>query len=210
MRESFILLLFFIFIFSCQHHVEQEQSFYYEDGTPKPIVAITPVIDHSSQYFEWNLSEELTCSIQERLLQKENLFLSPSNIKPQQTPFGNDLSWIKPIFAKKDFVVFLELIEHSELPLLATEQAAPENAPAELKITIRLQVIDLRQEEPKIILQELIHDTQYLPKQFTHYNFFQIPWGKESYSITPLGMAHAKLAKELSSRIEDYILLAIK
>lgn len=75
---------------------------------------------------------------------------------------------------------------------------------------MRVRVFDLRGKEPKIVLQELIHDSHFIPRQFTQANFYQVPWGHESFSISPIGLAHAEFTKEISSRLEDYILMATK
>ena len=37
--------------------------------------------------------------------------------------------------------------------------------------------------------------------------FSQVLWGDETFEISPLGLAHAKICQEISSRMEDYILL---
>lgn len=207
------VLAFFclILLYSCSSRSGEEQSLFYDDGKPKPVVALVPVIDRSGHDLPWDLSDEFTLSVKDRLLQKQDLFLTyPSKtlLQNEVNPFGADLAWMKASFPKKEFVVFMELIEHKEVPVFGKTESLPEDSPAELKMSVRLRVVDLRGQTPKIILQELIHDAQYLPKQFTRYNFFQIPWGKESYSITPLGLAHAKVVKEIASRVEDYILIA--
>ncbi len=195
----------------CSGRKETEQSLFYNDGTPKPIVAFVPLIDHSDHDLPWDLSEELTQGLKEKLLQKEKLFLvtvpkKQAQASEENNPFGPDISWMKTIYPRKDFVVFMELIEHKEVPLYPKSESSPEESPAELKTSLRVRVVDLRGNEARVILQELVHDTQYIPKQFTRYNLFQVPWGREMYGITPLGLAHAKLAKEVAARIEDYIL----
>jgi hypothetical protein len=77
-------------------------------------------------------------------------------------------------------------------------------------MSVRVRVIDMRGKQPKIVLQELIHDTHHIPRQFTRANFYQVAWGKESFNISPMGLAHAQLTKEIASRLEDYILLAMR
>ena len=75
----------------------------------------------------------------------------------------------------------------------------------------RLKEIPERAIERSIdVLEELVRDSQFLPKQFTSTNFYQIPWGKENFTTTPLGLAHVEFTKDIASRIEDYILLADK
>ncbi len=77
-------------------------------------------------------------------------------------------------------------------------------------MSVRVRVIDLRSAEPQVVLQELIHDAHPIHAQFNQVNFYQVPWKDQSFSISPVGTAHGKFTKELSQRIEDYILIALK
>lgn len=195
--------------------LNDEQSLFYNDGRSKPVVALVPVIDSSGHDLSWSLSDEFTYTIQDRLLQREMLFLFDNQkiqtvtktLKEANNPFGTDLNWIKSAFSKQEFVVFMELIEHREAAANHNLIVFSES-PVELNMSMRLRIFDLRGPIPKIVLQELIHESEYLSMGFTHNNFFQVPWGRESFNITPLGLAHGKLAKEVASRIEDYILIA--
>lgn len=180
----------------------------------KPIVALVPIIDHSRSHLAWNLSEELTSAIHYRLTQKDKLYLiEPSKVaatlkklKDSNNPFDVDLTWIKKAFFEDEFVVFMEILSHDQVAINAKDPHSPQEAPAELTISMRLRVIDLRGEEPAIALQEILHNSHYLPKQFTSSHFEQVEWGKDAYAISPLGLAHAGLSKEIASRVEDYIL----
>lgn len=184
----------------------------------KPSVAIVPLIDSSHHQLGWNLSEEITCTLCSKLDQKNVFQLAlPGKIKMQskrmkdsKSPFDEDISWIKKTFAEEEFVVFLEMIEHSEIPNKANSQSAPETLAANLNISVRLKIVDNRSETPVITLSEIIQDSHFVPRQFTRYNFHQSPWNTEEFSLSPVGIAHAQLVKELKSRIEDYILLAQK
>ena len=75
-------------------------------------------------------------------------------------------------------------------------------------MTARIKVVDLRSEKPQIVLQELIQDTHFIPKRFSRFNYEQVIWGQENYNLSPLGLAHSALSKEIARRVEDYILLA--
>lgn len=178
----------------------------------KPIVAFVPVIDHSNNDLTWSLSQELTREVCGSLLQRDIFYLlSPDKVQimvkklnESHDPFGTDLAWVKKAFPNTEFVVFSEVVKHAETPLYPDK---PQDSPAELTMMVCIRVFDLRGQEPKIVLQELIQNTQNIPRQFTKANFFQISWGNEMFDISPLGMAHRDLIKEISSRIEDYILI---
>ncbi len=207
--------IFLLSVFGC-HHPTNTQARYYDDGRIKPVVALIPIFDSSNQQLEWNLSEELTQAIQNKLAQRDKIYLSDQQkvhatlkkIDRTHNPFSMNLNWMKKSFSGQDFVVFMELIEHDEVPLYNQKTDDVQNSPAELNLSLRLRILDLRYETPRIILQEIIHDKHYVPKQFTKANFHQEPWGKSSFSISPIGLAHGQLTKEVVARIEDYILLA--
>lgn len=184
--------------------------------TLKPIVAIMPVID-STEDSAWNLSNEFTYCISHQLAQKNHLFLLDldktraitNQISHAQNPFGQDIHWLKKIFPFHEFVVFLELVEHNELVKKDHKNLVDSRkCSAELLMTIRIRVFDVREEEPKIVLQELLHESHFIPRPFTRSNFQQEKWGHETFAISPMGLAHSQFIKHICNRLEEYILWA--
>lgn len=182
----------------------------------KPIVSIVPVIDNTQGDYSWNLSDEISCSIYNRIAERDRVIVNKSSqvrnkakqISKDQNPFGPDISWTKKIFQDDPFVVFLELMEHEEVPKQNRKKPTDsKHCSADLNMSMRVRVLDLRENEPKIVLQELIHDSHFIPRPFTQGNFFQVAWGDECFNISPIGLAHASFTKEIASRIEDYILI---
>lgn len=213
-RIAMALSLALLAAAGCKNQNEQATLFEQEKNVSlKPIVAVVPIMDRTANNIPWNLSDELTSSIYRRLASDERLYLVNmqktlavlKKLGPGNNPFGADLAWIKRAFREDEFVAFLELLEHEEIPVNAQKASSLENCSAELNTSIRVRVFDLRGKEAKIVLQELIHDTNFIPRQFTQSNFYQVAWGKDGYEISPLGLAHEQLTKEISSRIEDYI-----
>jgi hypothetical protein len=204
-----------LFVSSCQKE-DEDAAFVPSASSSKAVVAVVPVIDNSHSDVSWSLSEEFTYAIYDRLAQKNQLFLieaqkvrSLTKKLPENcNPFDQDLQWVKKIFSEDDFVVFLELVDHQETPILGQRKSSPRDCAAELNMTMRVRVLDIREAEPKIVLQELIHDSHHIPKQFTRFNFTQVAWGETTYSISPLGLAHAQFSKEIANRVTDYILIA--
>ena len=188
----------------------------YESSSLKPSVAIIPLIDNSNHALGWNLSDEITFTLCSKLDRQNALNLAqPGKVKSQSkkmkgfnNPFGEDLDWVKSTFNEEEFVVFLEMIEHGEIPNATNKKFPPETLSAQLNLALRLRIVDVRGETPKVILQEIIQDSHFIPRQFTSYNFHQTPWNTEEFFLSPVGIAHAQLIKELKGRIEDYILLA--
>jgi hypothetical protein len=183
----------------------------------KPIVAIVPVIDSTKQDLPWHLGDELTAAVHQHLGEGGSLYLVNEQKVADQirkfhqgdNPFGDDLSWVKRAFSQDEFVVFLELVEHEEVPVQSSRATTIADCAAELTMSIRVRVLDMRGKEPRIVLQELIHDSHSIPRQFTKANFYQVPWGKESFNISPMGVAHEQLTKQVADRLEEYILLAM-
>lgn len=204
MLSSMRPICLFLLLMSCTSRKESEQALFYDDGSAKPVIAMTPVIDHSSHNLPWNLAEEFTSNLRYKLLQKEKLLLSPSQKKQEQKikeydPFGDDLSWIKTLYPQRDFIVFVEVMKHQETPLFQEEAS-------ELQIKVRLRIVDIKEVKPCVVLEEIFNRTQYIPKHFAQRQSPQATWGHEFYGLTPLGLAHAKISSEVVSRVEEYIL----
>lgn len=187
-----------------------------ESKITKPAVAIVPLIDNSEQSLGWNISDEITYTLCSKLDQK-NLFnlALPSQIRTQtkrmkgkNNPFGEDIAWMKQVFAEEDFVVFLELLEHREIPKETSKPTPPAMLAADLKVGLRIRIIDNRGETPKVTLQEILQDSHFIPRQFNQYNFDQCSWDTEEFGLSPVGIAHSQLIKEVKDRIESYILLS--
>jgi hypothetical protein len=204
----------------CNDNNQNSSTAYHQPNVQaKPIVSIVPIIDNTNHNCTWNLSDELSSSIYVRIAQNDNVIVNKSSqvrgkakqISEGQNPFGPDISWVKKIFQGDQFVAFLELVEHEEVPRQDRKNPTdPENCSADLKMSMRIRVIDIRENEPRIVLQELLHDSHYIPRPFNQVNFFQVSWGDDFFSISPIGMAHADFTKAIANRIEDYILTATK
>jgi hypothetical protein len=215
---KFVLVSLLLLAASCDQQTKQpEQAMYTQTGKAKPIVALVPLIDTSKAKVSWNLSEELTSSIHYKLMQKDHLYLIDKEkvnhvvkkIKDTNNPFDLDVSWVKKVFYDYEFIVFMQLLTHEEVFATTPNSVDVKDSPAELSMAVRVRVIDLRGNEPKVVLQEIIKDSHYLPKQFTSANFTQVGWGTDSFDISPVGVAHSQLAKQVATRLEDYILLSM-
>lgn len=197
---------------SCNKGTQDTSSSFLESPVlSRPIVAIVPMIEKARTDLKWNVSQELSCAIRQRLTQKDHLYLMgeeavgsmAKRALTSHDPFGLDFTWVKKSFPQNEFVAFTELLEHKEIPLY-TEIP---DSPAELNLTVRVRVFDTRSPTPKVVLQEIVQQSHHIPRAFNKTNFNQVPWGDEAFEFSPLGIAHETLTKEIASRIEDYILL---
>jgi len=198
-----------LFCVSCRNSSQEQVSKYYEDGMAKPVIALSPLIDTTSFEIPWSLSEEFSDLVFNRLYHKGSLFLSGHNRDPlssSENPFGTDISWIKKQFSPNEFVVFLELVEHDMIPV--TKSSDPSENSSNLNLAVRVRIVDIRGTTPKIVLQELIRESYYIGRTLIPFNYSQLPWGTDEYATSPMALAHASLIKNISERINDYILLA--
>ena len=182
----------------------------------KSTVAIAPVIDNTKHTTSWDLSDEITYSLFYKLGQKENLQVEDPyktksitrKLKSTNDPFGEDINWVKKSFTNEDFIVFVEMLEHDEVANVSDKNQNPQDCSANLQLTARVVVVDNRTDYPQVILQEVVSDKHFIPRQFNRYNFRQVAWGSDDFHVSPTGMAHFQFLKEISNRIEDYISLA--
>lgn len=204
--------------FGCNSNRNSDQvTRFHDDGRAKPIVALVPVFDRSNSNVGWNLSEEFTDGLFSRLQKRNNFYLSsPDEINramfeldDQNNPFSTDTDWIKAAFEEHEFVIFTELVEHDvhAKPIKGgfIDKITPSS---ELSITMRIRVFDLRGKIPEVILQEFVHQDHLIPKPSNISEEAPEKWKKITFMISPLGLAHMQLSKEIVSRVEDYILLS--
>lgn len=185
-------------------------SLYHEDGRAKPVVTVASMIDTTTYDCPWSLSEEMTSMIVKKMGETGRLFVhSNADFPFTENPFGGDLSWVKREFQNQEFVVFLELVEHESSPALRGKRVSDSDESAtNLNMAVRIRVLDLRAHTPKIVLQEMVRDSYYIPKTIIPTNYDEIVWGSDEYPATPMAVAHKQLVQEIVSRVSDYVLLA--
>jgi hypothetical protein len=205
--RSIPAIFFALAAMSCSRN-QDEMSRFHEDGRAKPSVAVASLLDTTSFDASWSLSEELTQGVMNLVAGTGEIFVHSQEESPfTENPFGTNLSWMKREFQGEEFVAFLELVEHEFVPV-KTKGISAQEASSNLNMGVRLRVVDLRQETPKIVLQEMIRDSYFVPKTLIPVDYSVEVWGTENFKKTPMGIAHAGLVKEIASRITDYILLA--
>lgn len=189
-----------------------ELTRFHEDGRAKPVIAVASVIDTTSLDVPWSVSEELTSLIVGRISQGGSIYVvKKDDLAYTENPFSSDLSWIKREFPENEFVVFLELVEHENVPVSKNAKKiaeVPFETSINLKMAVRLRVIDLRSSNPAIVLQEMIRDSYYIPKTDIPTDYSVVSWGTEEYGKSPMGIAHIQLIQEIATRISEYVHLA--
>jgi len=212
MRSYISLFLLSVFSFSCSR-TSDEVSRFHEDGRAKPVIVVASMIDTTSFECPWSLSEEITSTLTAQISQTGKIFVHANAEFPfVENPFGNDLSWIKREFQNEEFVVFLELVEHQNKPALKGKREpanySPQEVSTNLNMSVRIRVLDIRSAQPKIVLQEIVRDSYYIPKTLIPTDYNTVVWGSDEYRKSPMGIAHAQFIQEIATRVTDYILLA--
>jgi len=185
-----------------------EEARFHDDGRAKPVVAVAAMIDTTSFECPWSLSEELTSRVVKELATPGTIFVKAKNdFSYTDNPFTGDLSWIKGQFApSQEFAVFLELVKHEEVA--EKQNVSSQETAHNLNMAVRLRVVDLRSPTPKVVLQEIVRESYYIPKSLFPTDYNQVVWGSDEFRSSPMGIAHSRLADAVASRLNDYILLA--
>lgn len=203
-----LVLTALAFLASCNRGSNDEMSRFHEDGRIKPSIAIASMLDTTNFDASWSLSDELTDGVMNQIASTGQVYVHSEQESPFiQNPFDLNLGWMKREFHSEEFVAFLELVEHEFTPVITSGITAQE-ASNNLNMSVRLRVVDLRPDTPKIVLQEMIRDSYFIPKTLIPCDYTVEVWGTENYRKTPMGVAHAQLITEIANRITDYILLA--
>lgn len=182
---------------------------YHENGMAKPVIAVAPMIDTTTFDAPWSVSEELTSLIVGKMASGSRVFVEAQEDDAfADNPFGGDLSWVKREFHSHEFLVFMELVEHEIVPVKGQENLPRNEVSTNLNMSVRVRVLDLRGNEPKIVLQEMVKHSYFIPKTLIPTDYTQDVWGTEAFKKSPMGIAHAQIVEEIASRANDYILLA--
>lgn len=217
MIRNAILFFSAILIAGCSSKSSNEGAMrLHDDGRAKPYVTIVPMLDSTSYDIPWSLSEEFSTTIKSRLSKLGGLCIAKDRdiqLTSDENPFDTNISWLKKVFNSDEFIVFLELVEHEDVPVAKTLKDPSKlnefrRSSSNLNIAVRLRIVDVRTEKPKILLQEIIKDSFYMANSIDKADYNKVSWGTEEYNTSPLGIAHAQFSKQLIERIYDYVMLA--
>lgn len=210
MLKIFASLMMLLCLAGCgPHHVDYFP--YHDDGTMKPHIALVPFIDSTGADVPWSLAQEMTLGVRYQAMDSGELYLlsRPEMLdglaKTQNINlFDADLSYAK-CFGNADFVVVCDLIEHQEQAYNKCVHVCPLNLSGfVLVMKARLRIIDVRCQEPRVLLQEIVKLDQSIPRCSSNKcGFNLIPYGAESYPQTPYALAHRGFQDLIVRRIEE-------
>lgn len=193
-------------------HKGNDLTRFHEDGRAKPVISVASMIDSTSFDVPWSLSDEMTSLVVNRIAKEGTIYVvRKDDITYTENPFSPDLTWMKREFPNNEFVVFLELVEHENVPVAKGDKKVSEipfETSLNLKMGVRLRVIDLRGQTPQIVLQEMIRDSYFIPRTVIPTDYSVATWGTDEYSQSPMGIAHVQIVEEIAERVSEYIHLA--
>lgn len=192
-----------------------DQVKFHDDGVAKPKVAIVKVIDSSKHGLSWDLSSEFTEILLERLFSSQKFFLTDdfhmiesSHLKNLElSPYSEDLRWLQELNSNSEFVLFTELLTHKILPPVK-DSYNPLKKVKKLQLSMRVCVVDIRKNTPKIILQEIVSREYPIYYQMGDFKDESSMLKKNAFSFSPIGLAHKNIVQMSVKQIEDYILIA--
>lgn len=179
----------------------------------RPQTALVPVVNGVDCPVQWDLSREMTNEVVDSMIDRSTLSITPlahyrsaiDQISGADL-FGKDLSFANH-FANNDFLVLMELVKHDTVPY--SKERFPHitiHRPAEchavLALGMRLRVLDLRSEEPRIVLQELVECDQLITNRAAKIDYSTLSCESKGYQETPMALAHHLLAEEIAEKVE--------
>lgn len=192
-------------------------SLYQTSGMTKPIVAVLPIINHVENQpdISWDVSRELTEEMRKKIFTSSKLYLlreggSAALAAALAVPNPSELAEVDThSLGAAEFVVVAEIIDLDEnfLGVKNPNSLRPplDDVEGTLSLAMRLRVLDVRESQPKIILQEVISHEHFVTAENVGCDYSKTAWGTEGYERTPLGVSHSRLVRELVSRIEGYV-----
>ena len=213
---KYTALLALLLLMGCNKNTSfEDQVRYHNDGVAKPKVAVVKVIDTSSHTLKWNLAAEFTELLMENLFNQSKFYLTDDfhmiggeQLKQLKlSPYSEDLAWLLEMNSSSEFVLFTEILKHNiETP--KGKIYNPLSHVKTLELSIRVCILDIRKETPKVVLQEIITENYSIPFNFGSFDENGSSISKSTFNLSPLGIAHRNILSKVSKEIEDYILLA--
>lgn len=186
---------------------------YDDEGIAKPVVAVLPVRDSSWNSMPWDVSRELEEGIWESARRRGKLYcVDPHHVDEVVASFGEetdlhsqDLQFFNQ-FTGCDYLVLIDLLEHNEVPYqrgaIEPLYIIDSDDAFVLAMKARVTVLDVTGPTPRVILREITASNHMIARRFYDIDYTENRWGSQEYHRTPVGVAHERLARDLTERIE--------
>ncbi len=216
MRLFLLAFTFLLSLSSCANTAGENVNPYSRGSayrSPKASVELSPLFDATvnQQLFPWSVAQELSDSIKAELEVKDNLRLKsiersllPDQGKKAYDLFRVEVSELKE-FSEADFLVLMELVEHRLGGLSKRHKKAAKDAEGVISTALRLKVLDMRADEAKTVLSEIIEQDFFLTKADRQVDYMLTSYGDLNYKHTALAKAHSKLVSKVVEHISEYV-----
>lgn len=186
---------------------------YADNGTKKPSLTLVPMYDGLEGSSGEEFSNQISHSIYNQIRSTGKLFIPPQEKMykvlatfPEKNLFANTQLKAFKRFAPTDYVCAMELKEYRILPYKrgAFKPLYLANLPDEvarvLAIEIKLKIVDIRGEAPRIVRQEIVRSNHMISK-----DAFEDPSCLTHSSS--LEQVQSRLARDLTEKIEETLCL---
>lgn len=193
MNYLFYLLACLAILSGCGGPRYSDFFLYRDDGTMKPKVVFLPVT--SWEQSDGVLGQYFTNVITHRVRDHGELFFYESDeVQPvlNRASGQKDLSTFSLCFRPADFVVETLIIQDGFQPSKCVPLPCLRKNPMEHVVRLRLQIVDVRQEAPKIVLLETLEEREIVVM-------------RENGCSRPTSSIYETLADRTANRIEEVI-----
>lgn len=151
-------------------------------------VAILPMVDRIGVDLPWDISQELTDGIREKVLSKDQMQViqNPDEVKD----ILNNLD----AFSSYDHVVCLELVGYEEVS---------KGKLSELNMDVKVRVINVA--AGKVVKEEVIRSTHLLPHGDGLIDYSDVNYGSSDYLNTPKSVAHHRLSRDIVEKVNKIL-----
>lgn len=186
---------------------------YDDDGAAKPVVAVLPIKDSSWNSLPWSMSEELEVGIWDAAKRRGRLYCTePTLVKDVVAQLGDDIdvhtqdAGFYKQFVGCEFLVLVDILQHNEMPYHRGEieplYIIDDDDAFVLGMKVRVTVLDVTGSAPRVALKEIFSSNHMIEKEYYDVDYSLNRWGTKDYRKTPIGVAHERLARDLTARIE--------
>jgi len=201
MKKPFLLLL--LFLGSCQKRSMDSLSMFSKSGDLKDKIALTKMVDSSAKTHLWDITTELSSYLEKDIARKDTLYVIPVDdevkLSSLKNPFSKKLDWLDHHFPHTKYIAFTELLKYED-----SSESDPTLGHS-LDVSVRIRVFEKQADGFKIVLQEIIQESYMIPSLFSKTLSIQPSYNSPGYELSPVGVAHQNLSRQIAKRIREYI-----
>lgn len=216
-KQALSCCFLFLLLAGCQKHTTQCSNYvaYTDEGTLKPRIALASVTDSSGTNLSWDVSDEIISGINYYMRLDGELNVIPQNdvyakmaLLGDIDPYAANLTPWKSFCNNDDFIVLIDVFKREELPYEKGKFSqiycdTLNQSGNVLSLKARLKIIDIRAQQPKLVLYEVNDFNYMLPLGYENQQIAK--WGDPDYNRTYIGKVHDRLICQLTQRINMVI-----